>query len=446
MNTADALALGLRHHQAGDLPQAEQLYRQVLASDPHHGEALQLLGLLALQSGRPAAGIEYLRQVLRLDPNCAEAHFNLGSALRVQGQTDEAIASYQQALALRASDARTHANLGHALRERGRFPEAIDHYKISLRLDPNQARVHRNLGALFGEQGLLVEAETYFRSAVQLDPNDVKTHLALARTLGEQGRHEEALACCGQAMRLHPDNPATRFALAALTGAGRPQTAPREYVLDLFDHYTGVFDAHLLNKLGYRGPQLLRAAVGDLAGPNTLDILDLGCGTGLCGEAFRDLARTLTGVDLSARMLAQARARGPYHRLIEGDLLGALNAGPESYDLILASDVFIYVGDLSAVFPAARRALRPGGRFVLLVEAHEGEGFVLRTTMRFAHSLAYLRDLTRSAGLIELSVTKAAFRKERGQDVEGYVVVLGCPKRDQEPWSGHSNQGVTTSR
>ena len=136
------------------------------------------------------------------------------------------------------------------------------------------------------------------------------------------------------------------------------------------------------------------------------------------------MARTLTGVDLSARMLDQARARGVYDRLIHGDLLEALNPEAGAFHLILAGDVFPYVGDLTAVFRAVRRTLRPDGRFVFLVEAHEGDDYVLRASKRFAHSLAYLRNLARSSALAELSARKAVVRQERGQDVESYVVAL----------------------
>ena len=163
----------------------------------------------------------------------------------------------------------------------------------------------------------------------------------------------------------------------------------------LFDTYAEQYDKHLVKQLHYRGPQLLRAAVADLPADRALEVLDLGCGTGLCGVSFRDLARTLTGIDLSPGMLARARQHGVYDELLQSDIAGFLLSSSTRYDLILAADVFVYVGDLAGVFQGASRVLRPAGRFIFTVEAHEGEGFVVRPSGRFAHSLAYLADWRR---------------------------------------------------
>src|SRR5262249_47439851 len=146
--------------------------------------------------------------------------------------------------------------------------------------------------------------------------------------------------------------------------------------------------------------------------------------TGLCGLAFHDLARTLTGVDLSVRMLEKAQARQIYDKFILGDLCDALKAAPTSFDLILAADVFIYVGDLAAVFSAARSALRTGGRFVLAVETYDGDGFVLRPSRRFAHSAAYIRALASSSGFVELALQYGVLRTEQGRSIGGAVYVL----------------------
>jgi predicted TPR repeat methyltransferase len=174
-------------------------------------------------------------------------------------------------------------------------------------------------------------------------------------------------------------------------------------------------------------PEHLFETVVAVAPGRKFDILDLGCGTGLCGVLFRPLAGKMTGVDLSPAMIAKAEARGIYERLHTGDLVAAMRDCGDSFDLILAGDTFVYVGDLGAVFDAAAEALRPGGLFVFSLERHEGEGFVLHSKVRFAHSLAYIRGLSRVHRLTEIEAREITLRKSGPDEVAGWVVVLQKP-------------------
>jgi len=273
-------------------------------------------------------------------------------------------------------------------------------------------------------QHKLDEAEDCYREACRLRPDEAEVHYYAASILASHGRLPLAVDFSRRALELAPNDPVVRYLHAAVTGSELPKTAPREYVVPLFDRHSAQFDEQLLRVLEYRGPQLLREAVSDLTAKQSLDILDLGCGTGLCGTEFHELARTLIGVDLSAGMLAQAQARGVYHKLIQGDMLDVLRDSHAAFDLILAADVFIYIGELSDVFSAVLNALRPGGRFVFVVEAHDGQGYVLRPSRRFAHSVEYIRELAVSHGLTETTIHRGVIRKENGCDIDAYVFAL----------------------
>ena len=154
-------------------------------------------------------------------------------------------------------------------------------------------------------------------------------------------------------------------------------------------------------------------------------VMDLGCGTGLCAPLFRGMAGTLVGVDLSPQMLDRARQRKLYDRLVLGEITEELRKKRNAYDLIVSADVFIYVGALEAVFDAATRALRPGGWFAFSIESEEGgDGFVLRASGRYAHSIAYISRLAEAAGLREVHLQKSVLRMDKGQPIDGYIVVL----------------------
>jgi predicted TPR repeat methyltransferase len=243
------------------------------------------------------------------------------------------------------------------------------------------------------------------------------------------GRPQEAAASYRRALASGCSAEVIQFVLAVLGAEAVPVAIPREYITRLFDQYAGHFDDDLVGKLRYRAPDSLLEAVVRFAPRDGLDIVDLGCGTGLVGSRFRPLARTLTGVDLSASMLEVARQRQIYDHLVCSDLTEFLRKQSANFDLALAADVLIYIGDLSAVLQGVRGALRDGGFFGFSVEASEDQDFVLNTTRRFAHSKPYLRRLAADHGFVVETIEPAVLRQQVGSDVAGYLAVLRCADR-----------------
>jgi predicted TPR repeat methyltransferase len=202
-------------------------------------------------------------------------------------------------------------------------------------------------------------------------------------------------------------------------------------VRTLFDQYAGRFDAALTDGLAYRGPALLRDTVAQVCAAARRpmqfpDMLDLGCGTGLAGAAFRPLVRRLVGVDLSAGMVAVAAAKNLYDRLETGDLLQFLQAEARerrSYGLILAADVFAYLAWLPPVVVAAARALAPGGLIAFTTETHAGDDVILGDKLRYAHGAAHVRAAVTGAGLALRALAPASSRSEAGVAAPGLVVV-----------------------
>ena len=230
------------------------------------------------------------------------------------------------------------------------------------------------------------------------------------------------------------------------------QGLPPAFVRTLFDQYAERYDFELTQTLAYRAPEALRdlwvrvvtlrhaarrasarrvhshvmpVGVRSHDAPRGgLDVLDLGCGTGLSGQAFRAFASTLVGVDLSPRMVEKARARGIYDRVVVGDMTAVLGETPASFDLVLAVDALGYVGDLVPVFRAVHGALHPGGRFAATVEENAGEDFALGPARRFRHSAAYVRRTAEAAGFELLALERTELRRDRGRPVAGLAFVL----------------------
>jgi protein O-GlcNAc transferase len=202
---SEALAIAVEHHQVGRLPEAETIYRQILAADPNHHDAWHLLGLIACQAGKYQAGVECIQRALAFRPNWAEAHYNLGNAWRDQGKLDEAMACYQRAVQRKPDLAEAHNNLGLAWRKRGDLDEAAACYQRALQLKPDFAEVQNNLGNVFFDQSKPHEARACYQRALQLKPDYADAHNNLGNVFKDQGKPDEAVACYMRALELKPD-------------------------------------------------------------------------------------------------------------------------------------------------------------------------------------------------------------------------------------------------
>jgi len=426
------LDFALQQHRAGRRQKARKVYNKILKVNPQHADALHMLGLLEHQSSENDTAISLLTRAVEQGPASAELFTNLGSAMQAKGNIREAIAAFRKALALNPRFALAHNNLGNALRANGETDAAQDAFRQAIGIEQNFSLAHYNLGDLLHTQGQHAEAIASMRRALTLEPGFVKACNSLATMLMEQGATGEAGTLFGRVLQLDNKNTSAQHMLAALEGQ-TTATAPHDYVVGLFDGCAAYFDQQLVEELGYRVPQNLQRAVSRLVDSNhqELDVMDLGCGTGLCGPLFRGMARTMVGVDLSPGMLAMASQRKLYDQLVTGDITQELRKYENAFDLILAADVFIYVGGLDQVFKAISTTLNPGGLFAFSIEAEkEGNDFVLRPTGRYAHSIDYIRRLTEVTGLRAVHLEESVLRMDKGQPIDGYIVVLGKSEED----------------
>lgn len=421
------IMLGALHGQLGQINQAENCCRRALVLQPDSIDAYMNLANALLSQGKYDEAAENYKKVLIQQPALPLAWLMLGQTHARVGLQDEAVGSLRQSLALDPGLVDAHVELGHILRAQGKTADAQTCYQQALRLNPNLAVAHYSLGVLLHLQHRFPEAETSYREAVRLKPDYIEAYHNLGRMLASQGETQRAADSFKQVLNIRPDDTEASFLLSTLGAAPTPLAAPAEFVTKLFDDYADHFDKHLTQQLEYRTPEHLRYAVSRVLGEtkNVLNVLDLGCGTGLCGPLFRGLASRLTGVDLSTKMIEKARERQVYDELFATDIITAMHATNAMYDIIIAADVFVYIGDLATVFDMCRTALKPGGLFVFSVEATENtETYMLHSTCRYAHAASYIRQLAQSTSLQELSFDVAILRKQEDQPIQGYIFVL----------------------
>jgi len=334
-----------------------------------------------IASGRAADAARGLRERLAAGRGGLLARLTLVKALLAAGDIPGALAEAREAVSLNPQVAVAVLALGEALLAAELLPTAIAEIQRALRLDPGLARARR----------LLAQA---WLAAGEAD-----------RALAELGADDADLIARAEAIKT-----------AQRSDAG--------YVRHLFDQFSADYDKRMLLDLRYDAPGVLAGLFAMvMPGRDALAILDLGCGTGLAGAAFKPVAARLDGIDLSPAMIDKARARGVYDDLAVADLETALAEPVPAYDLILAADTLVYLGDLAAVFAGVRRKLAPDGYFLFTVEK-AAHGFELGPKRRWRHGEAYLRELAARNGLSVAGLVAAVPRYEANQPVEGFAVAL----------------------
>lgn len=379
---------GIEHFEAGRLEPACEAFQTALGFAPGRPSVLGNLGITLFRLGRLADAVPVLRQATAADPGYADAWTSLGLSLAAQSRWQDADNALARAAVLAPPQAEVLVQHGQCLLQLGRAHEALEAYDLAIETRPAYADAWVARGNLL-------------RDMQQLDA---------------------AAAAFERALALGADPELTGYYLASVRGI--TTAAPRRYVESLFDQYAPDFQSHVISTLRYQGHERLLRPLID-ARQRFGRALDLGCGTGLCGQLIRPLVDVLEGVDLSQAMVEQSRGTGLYDTLTHADVGDYLKTAQCPFDLVMAADVFIYVGDLTEIFPAVRRLLSAGGRFVFTAEASVGEDVQLLPSLRYAHAEAYIRRLAEANGFRVDAIESAPIRYDQEKPIDGMYVYLG---------------------
>ena len=357
----------------------------------------------------------------------AKAHFFAALGRQQACDFAEAERGYRASLALVPGRASTLINLAAVQLRLARPVDALASADAALAAERDSVDALLHRATALGQLGQPREALATFQRLLAIDPHHAAAWSGCGTVLREAGRLDEAADAFREALRHGGDAELNGFYLASVQAGTAPPSPPSAYVAGLFDHYAEEFDSHLVGQLGYQAHRQVvdRLVAAQGADARFESALDLGCGTGLCGPLVRPMVAALTGVDLSARMLEKARALGVYDRLAHADIVEFLAASPDRFDLVLAADVFIYVGDLARVFALLERAMARGV-FCFSVEALDDDAADVRLlpSLRYAHSRPYLVRLATQHGFEVAAIDRAAVREEQGVPIEGLYLVL----------------------
>ncbi len=405
----------------------------------HHNEPLtqqdvvkQLDEACALhRSGAYAEAEARYRRLLSHLPDCWQLLYNLGLLLHDCKRYDEAAEIYRSALRLGIEDGDLYFNLAFTCKQRGHLDEAIIYYQKALDVQPEDSDYRYNLAGCYLADGRHEEAIAGYEAVLWQAPGHLPALNNLAYLNHITGNVERAIELYQLVLTLRPDSPSAEYMLAALSGEQRT-TAPANYVRDMFDQYADHYETSLLSNLHYSVPNRLGALVTSVAGKEVFSaMLDLGCGTGLIGECFQDSVEQLHGVDLSREMVSLAARKNCYNALYVEEIDQYLRQCTEHYDLIVAADVFPYVGQVDNILQGTRDIATDDAVFFFTIEELSGSNRALHLcpSGRFAHADHFIRCCANDCGWTVLCAERIPLRKERDQWVAGIIYGLSTSPR-----------------
>lgn len=413
----------------GDLESAAATLNQALQHNPNDPRVFMLAGLAAEKAGNIPNAFEYLRRCASMAPKWGLGQLELALLLARQNQFQEAIEIAEQTATLDPSNLQVLGSVI-AVAQRARHLEmAVRHLRRGLELVPGDVGLRRLLARNLGDLGEHTLALELWGKLIDENPKDTESLLGRVLALATQGQPTRARKDTLALLELAPGDSIYAYYNVIAHGA-LPLQQPVKLIQNLFDAAADRYDQRMLHALKYQLPKQIADQLIARYPDKKINVLDLGCGTGLLGVCLGRLDGALVGVDISKGMIEQAARHNVYDRFHHTNLLDALEDTPASlYQVLAALDVFIYAGDMSKAIPNALRILTAGGQFIFSCEAapEDGPALVLQPTGRYAHQRSAIEALCTAAGFAPVEINETVLRHENNEPVNGFVVTAHKP-------------------
>lgn len=430
MSIDKLLRKAIEQHEKREYEEAAKLYRKILSAKPRHLDANYLLGTLYAENGDFESAQQYLVKASQIGPNSPLVQVNLGNVYRKLKSFELAEKCFKRALQLAPNLFQAELGLGSTLLDSDKdYEKAAECFQKARALAPDVPEIYHQMGILSVRTGDLNEALKLLEKARSMNPKIPDIQLEIGRIHLREGNTAEAADYFREACSLSPDSIKAAYFLEVAEGRVPENDLLRKYAESEFDSYASTFEKSLVEKLHYTLPfkvhnKLMQLCGSDFRFPS---VMDLGCGTGLTGEALRPVADHMIGVDISEKMIEVARAKNCYDHLYCGDLVTTLARQEELFDLFIATDVLVYVGALDDLMAAIVSHGRPGALFLFSTELFEGGGLHLQKSGRYAHSSRYVHDIIKAKSCSVVSEEVIDLRMEAGSWIKGNLFVVRLP-------------------
>ena len=413
----------------GDLKAAAATLNQAQKNNPHDARIFMLAGLMAEKASNVAGAFEALRHCVALAPDWGPGLLELALLLARQNQFKEAIETAEKVAALEPKNLQVLAGVIDIAHRASHLEMAVRHLRRGLVLVPGDVQLRRLLARDLGNLAQYAESLDLWGALIDENPQDAQALMGRVHVLVAQGQVTHARKDTMALLELAPGDSVYAYYNALAHGA-TPAHQPPELNRALFDNMAELYDVHMVRTLMYQLPKQIADQLIARYPDKKINVLDLGCGTGLLGVCLGRLDGALVGVDISKGMIEQAARHNVYDRFHHTNLLDALEDTPASlYQVLAALDVFIYAGEMDQAIPNALRILTPGGQFIFSCEAAPADGpaLVLQPSGRYAHQRSHIQALCEVAGFAPVEIEDTALRHENNAPVPGFVVTAHKP-------------------
>lgn len=422
------LKKAINKHKAKKYNDAENLYKKILRTDKHHLDANYMLGTLYAERNNTGAALKYLETAESINPSSPFIQNNIGNIFRLTQQFDKAINYYKRALELMPNMAEACNNLAISLKHTGNHTQAIEYYRRAIDINNRFADAWHNLGNLYWDLDELEQAKPCYINVLELEPEHVRAHDKLGTYYIKTGSPEKALHHFEKCMELmETDEFGIQIKLAYLNKAPIPEHVPSSLIIETYERKARNWDDDIKRTgMEFLGPEHIKDAFYSVfKQENNLHILDIGCGSGLCGEYLSKHAKRLVGVDLSQPMLDMAKNKQTYDELVNNDILAYLQDGSQGlYDVITGSGIVIFFSKLGPLLRSAKDCLKKNGKFIFTIYKSKDDDIEVRDNFHFAHSEKYIHSTARECGLVVNSISDINHENENGHRQAGLLVIL----------------------
>jgi predicted TPR repeat methyltransferase len=426
LTITQAFEKALALQKSGSITQAKKIYEDILQEHNTNFDAHHLLGVCHYQLKDFTNSIQSIKKAIELNPNDLHFYVNLGNSYSALKQYEQAEFVYKQALQIDPNDSDTYLQLGNCYKKEKDYKNALIYFKKAIKVNNQCYLCYHQVADTYNKLYKLELSIFYLQKAIRICPDFYEALFSMAQCYRKMKNEEKMIEYLHKTLAKLPEHPGANHLLASLNKETSSKYSS-EYARDLFDRYADYFEDHLVRSLKYQVPFIIKEKLISLNPPKDSKILDLGCGTGLLGKTIVDIFPNLVGVDISSNMIEETRKKDIYSALHVNDIHDFLLKNVQGFDLIIAADVFIYIGDLQTIFSRAKKSLNKDGYFIFTTEFFTGtnqEDYQLAKNGRFSHNMEYVESLCQEIGFEIVDKEEIILREENQTEQKGVIFTL----------------------
>jgi len=422
------------HYLTGNIEKSKNYYHHAL-EQVDTPELRLKYGEILMESNEINNALKQLHYVLEKKPD-NKTNFLVAQCYYEIKNYDESEKYYLKLLSNESNNVSAINNLGRLYEETGKLNQSLEQYAKAIKINGNIANIHLNYGKVLVKTADLISAEGEFNKSIEIEPEHPEAYLSLGKVYAEQHDYDKAIKCFKQALSKDvakymekPDGflKTVKYYLSTVEEPDHFNKEKQLFIAKQFDEYSDTFDKHLVDALNYRVPEVINEVLDQHLSKDDYVTIDLGCGTGLCCKYLIHRSSKVIGVDIAQKMIEQSRKINCYDELIVGEISEIVNNHKDSFDLVVAADVFIYVGSLLSIFKACHKKMNKDGYFIFSTEHWQGNhtpGYKQIDSGRYEHANNYIEELSKEYGFSVIEQRTCVIRKEYNTNVDGYITLL----------------------